>query len=137
MGPKPEQPKGTEMNRTALATYLAAEFEKLVRAEERALRPLRPAERAELVQWLRGEFRRLAKHNGEKHSCVYVDRTRRTVRVPVPAQPHIDHGMSLPACLRNATTEANLARIGLPRTAWVRLPQNEALVNAMGMALVG
>lgn len=122
------------MQKTELANYFAAEFERLVRADIRASRPLRPSERAELVQWLRHEFRRLAKAGGELHGPVYVDRTRRVVRVQPTLPPHQNHGMSLPACLRRPDTEAGLARLGLSHVAYTRLPQNPRLLAAMGRA---
>lgn len=105
------------IERKTLVAYFAAEFER--RADAQALTT---AERRELVLWLKDEFRRLARAGGDKHGCVYVDRRRYVVRVRKP-QPQ--QTMSLPACLRTATTEANLARLGLPRAAWVRMPRNE------------
>ena len=112
--------------RNELVAYLHKEFVALAREEAPA--PLTPAQRKEFVRWLQLEFRRLSKAGGDMHGCCTVDRTRRVVRVrPVPA-PHLCHTMSLPACLRTATTEANLARLGLPRAAWVRMPRNEARI---------
>lgn len=108
--------------RDNLVAYFAEEFERLAAASRP--RPMNHAQRIELVKWLHQEFRRLAKAGGDKHGCVYVDRRRYKVRVEPTPQPHIEHHMDLPLCLRTATTAANLSRLGLPATAWVRLPQN-------------
>jgi len=120
--------------RNELVAYFAAEFERLA-ASTKPARGLSAAERIELVDWLKLEFRRLSRANGDKHSCcVRVNPGRRVVRVEPAPQPHREHNMDLPACLRNPTTQANLDRFGLPATAWVRLPQNPALLAAMGRA---
>lgn len=109
---------------TELADYFAAEFERLAAASKP--RGISPRERTELVKWLRQEFRRLARTNGDKHGPVIVDRTRRVVRVKPAPQPHLEHTMSLPACLRRPDTEAGLARLGLSHLAYKRLPQDAA-----------
>jgi len=110
------------VNTTELVAYFAEEFERLAAASKP--RGMSNAERAELVQWLRQEFRRLAR-GGDKHGPVIVYHPRNeVVKVEPPPRPHLEHGMGLPECLRTATTAANLSRLGLPATAWVRLPQN-------------
>jgi len=107
-----------------LVEYFAAEFERLAAASKP--RGISDRERVELVQWMKHEFRRLAKTDGDKHGPVIVDRRRYKVRVQAPARPHIEHTMDLPACLRRPDTEAGLARLGLSRIAYQRLPQNAA-----------
>lgn len=112
------------MNQTdyeELVLLMAYDLEALADAA-RPYRGITRAQRAELVGWFKQEFRRLAKHDGDKHGCCLVDRTRRVVRAVPALPPHLTP-MPLPACLRSRHTEAGLVALGLPRTAYVR-PQS-------------
>lgn len=121
--------------RNELVAYFAEEFERLADSA-RPHKGITAAERRELTKWLHLEFRRLSKANGDKHGCcVRLNVGRRVVRVEPAPQPHLSHGMSLPACLRRPDSEAGLARLGLPHIAYTRLPQNPHLLRAMGRAV--
>lgn len=106
--------------------YFAAEFERLAGASRP--RGISPAERRDLVKWLRLEFRRLSRYNGDKHGCCVVDRRRFVVRVRPTMPPHLTQ-MPLPECLRRPDTEANLARLGLPHAAYKAPPSTNNLVK--------
>lgn len=119
--------------RNELVAYFAEEFERLADTAP-AYRGISAAERRQLVKWLHLEFRRLSRVGGDMHGpCIYVNPGQRVVRVQPAPQPHLTQ-MSLPACLRRPDTEAGLARLGLSHVAYTRLPQNPALLAAMGQA---
>lgn len=130
MGPRQtnRKPEMTETERDELVLQMAYEFEELA-DNARPYRGISASERRDLVKWLRQEFRRLAKYNGDKHGCVIVDRTRRVVRVRPQPAPHIDHRMSLPAVLRRPDTEAGLAMLGLSRLAYYATPSENNLAK--------